>query len=243
MNVFRHLTLRQKMTYCAHLFKVLTKQHHKPLIPLLEKFISKDAVVIDVGGHAGQMTKIFCKLASLGRVYTFEPGSYAYSILSKTKRFKKLNNLEIFKEGISSKEGTVHFHVPIKKSGSIGYGISHIHLEDHKVMEGRYIEEKIKVTTLDTFISSKKLKKVSFIKIDVEGHELEVLRGAEKVLAESNPAIMIEINSEHLSRSKTSKHQIFDYLEKQGYTSARIIDESGTLVHDHNRDEADFLFL
>lgn len=242
MSIFHQLTFRQKLTYCAHLFKVLVKQHHQPLIPLLEKFIPKNTNVIDVGGHAGQMTKIFCKLAPLGKVYAFEPGTYAYSILSKTKFFKKLSNLEIFKIGLSSQDDIVAFHIPLKKSGSVGYGTSHIHLEDHKTIKGAYVEEKIKVTSLDNFVLSKNLKNISFIKIDVEGHELDVLKGAQKVIASDHPVIMIEINSEHLARSNTSKHQIFDYLEKQGYTSARIVDATGDLIHDHNREEADFLF-
>ncbi|AIL12379.1 hypothetical protein IM40_00745 [Candidatus Paracaedimonas acanthamoebae] len=53
---------------------------------------------------------------------------------------------------------------------------------------------------------------------------------------------MVEISSENLLRSNTSKHQIFDYLEDQGYISAKIVDAGGLLVHEHHRDDADFLF-
>ncbi|AIL12378.1 hypothetical protein IM40_00740 [Candidatus Paracaedimonas acanthamoebae] len=80
---------------------------------------------------------------SFGKVYTFEPGNYAYSILSKTKNFKRLNNVEMFKIGLSSKDGMISFHIPLKKSGSIGYGTSHVCLEGHQTIKGAYIKEEI----------------------------------------------------------------------------------------------------
>ena len=80
------LTSRQRFTFIEHLFKAIFKSYHHPMRKLLKKYIPQNGVVIDVGWHAGQFTKIFSKLAHQGCVYTFEPGDYAYSIL-KTDTF------------------------------------------------------------------------------------------------------------------------------------------------------------
>jgi len=62
------LTFRQKLTWCAHFFKAATKQHHREMLPLLRRYIGADAVVIDVGAHAGQFAKLFAGLAVRGHV-------------------------------------------------------------------------------------------------------------------------------------------------------------------------------
>ncbi len=83
-SVLSQLSLHGKITYyVAHLFKALTKQHHQEYIPLLKSVISDDSIIIDVGAHAGQFTKLFSTIVPNGRVYAFEPGSYTSSILNK----------------------------------------------------------------------------------------------------------------------------------------------------------------
>jgi len=237
-----NLTFRQKLTYMGHLYKALIKQHHKPLIPMLQKFIPLDGIVIDVGGHAGQFTKIFSCLAKKGKIFSFEPGEYAYSILKKTKKIKKLTNVTLIQKGLSSLEGLVSFRVPIKRSGSIGYGTSHVFLSGHETISSAFIEQQVSVIPLDKFIKINQLERIDFIKIDVEGHELNVLKGAQETIKVYRPSIMIEINSEHLDRAGVDKTKIFEFLENIGYKSARIDDLMGTLDLNHHRQNGDYIF-
>jgi len=53
------LTLRQRASWTAHLFKAVTQQHHLDLQGLFKPFVPEDAVVLDVGAHAGQFSKLF----------------------------------------------------------------------------------------------------------------------------------------------------------------------------------------
>ena len=76
----RELTWRARATYLAHAFKAVTRQHHQEITPVLQRWVTPEAVVFDVGGHAGQFAKLFAKMARRGQVYSFEPGGYVPEI-------------------------------------------------------------------------------------------------------------------------------------------------------------------
>lgn len=196
---------------------------------------------MDVGGHAGQMTKLFASLAPKGKIYTFEPGTYAYSILNFIHKMKNLKNVRIFKMGVSSHAGILTLSIPIKKSGSIGYGISHI--SSHGASDSSpLLQEKIPVITLDEFREHHQIKHISFIKIDVEGHEFEVLKGATKIIQDCKPAFMIEINSGFLKRSGSSAAEIFSFFQERGYRHLKIDEKLGQFISSPQQEDTDYLF-
>ncbi len=208
---------RRKLTYCAHLFKALTRQHHQELIPLLEKYIPRDGTVIDVGAHAGQFTKLFAKLAPEGRVYSFEPGSYALSIISRVIRLRKLKNVQLFPMGLSDTATEQVLHMPIKSSGALGFGLSHIGGGD---TSGRAtVTENITLTTLDSFAEQQSLKRVDFIKADIEGWELHMLRGAAKALARYRPVLLLEVEDKSLKRAGDSAAALLAFMDGAGYAA------------------------
>lgn len=240
-TVFKTLTRRQKMTYGAHLFKALFKQHHKALLQLLRPYISKQDIIFDVGGHAGQMTKIFAKLAPEGRVYTFEPGSYALSILKKVVSFNRLKNVEICPFALSSETKESTLSIPLKKSGSVGFGISHIPTTK-KETPSQHLEEKIKILPLDLFMEQNKIPTLSFLKIDVEGHEMQVLKGAKKTLKVHKPCVMLELNTDHLHRSNSSPTEVMDFMKDLGYTPYQISQGEDSLTDKFTYKDCDYLF-
>jgi len=239
--MFFKLTLRQKLTYCAHLFKAISKQHHKNLIPLLQPSITPDSIVLDVGGHAGQITKLFSKLTPNGTVYAFEPGSYAFSILRKTKAFKRLSNVTLINQGLSNAEGEVILEVPLKHSGSMGFGISHI-VETTDKAAALSFRESISVTTLDSFVEKEGLKRIDFIKIDVEGHELKVLEGGLDVLQRFKPVLMVEVNEGNFERAGYSPSDFFAFMEAAGYSACYIDEEFCRISPTHYSQNGDYLF-
>ena len=85
------LSPKARLSWCAHLFKACTKQHHRELRAPLSQLIDKNSVILDVGSHAGQFAKLFAQLGPDGHVYAFEPGSYALSILRPAIRFNRLS--------------------------------------------------------------------------------------------------------------------------------------------------------
>jgi FkbM family methyltransferase len=102
----------------------LTKQHHRELLPVLSRYIPKKGVVMDVGAHAGQFTKLFSGMVPAGHVYAFEPGEYALSILRKVQTLRSLKNVTIVPLGLGDQPTEAVLSIPIKKSGSLGFGLS-----------------------------------------------------------------------------------------------------------------------
>jgi len=221
------LTPRASATYIAHLFKALTRQDHLSLVPVLAPQIGTDGVVIDVGGHAGQFTKLFSKIAKDGEVYVFEPGSYARSILERVIRFKGLGNVHLEPLALGDSPTTLTFNVPVKRSGSIGFGLSHF----GKGEENRnYMVEEVQQTTLDDFVVDKDLTNITFIKADIEGWEGRMLAGAAKTLRRFKPTLYLELNDAHLSRANDTVASVWAMLREIGYEGWEFDEESGGLT-------------
>ncbi len=239
------LTARQRATYLAHLYKAIFRSYHIQLEPYLARFIPADGTVIDVGAHAGQFTKIFARLARHGLVYAFEPSSYACSILHRVRAVRRLHNVTVAPVGLGAVAGRFELNIPIKRSGSLGFGSSYVGRGDGSSGEPRRIlTETIEVETLDNFAKTRGLGQICFIKVDIEGWELHMLQGSIAVLTGSRPILMLEIHGNLLERAGEAKAALFEFLSSHGYAWRRIEGYDGKsrgpirLVDD--RDDGDF---
>ncbi|MCE9507519.1 MAG: FkbM family methyltransferase [Alphaproteobacteria bacterium] len=223
------LSWHARLTYCAHMFKALTRQHHLELLPLLKKHIPENGVIIDVGAHAGQYTKLFARVVPQGHVYSFEPGSYARSIVSKVIALRNLKNVSLFPVGLSDQPTEETLHVPIKRSGSVGFGLSHIGQVPKDAARPER-EEKIVLTTLDQVAAELGLTRVDFIKADIEGWEMRFLLGARQTISKFRPIIFLEINDEFLKRANNSAREIWDFLKAMDYRISRLEKDGATLI-------------
>lgn len=221
------INFRQSLTYAAHLFKALTKTRFRPLIPMISEHIKQDSIVIDVGANAGYFTKIFSKLAPQGKVYSFEPGSYARSIITRVVKVHGLSNVTILPYGLGDKAAAHELHLPLKKSGSLGYGLGHIG-DDRRVDARDTVSEKIDIKTLDDFVAENSITRVDFIKIDIEGWELRALEGAHSTISRHRPVLMLEMIDRFLGRAGDSSRKMWDFLKSFGYDIYRY-DETGRM--------------
>ena len=209
------LTVRQRLTWFAHLWKALTRQHHQELRSQFRPFIPADGVVLDVGAHAGQFTKLFAAMVPQGHVHSFEPGSYALSILRTVRAFKKLSNVTIHACGLGDSSQVNVLNVPIKESGSIGFGLSFI--DDSRQTERRAATEDIAIRRLDEVVTEHDIRRIDFIKVDIEGSEMRMLVGAEGALSKFSPALYVELVNGSLARRGDSIEELTGYLADLGY--------------------------
>lgn len=171
-------------------------------LPLILPHIKETDFVIDCGANIGAYT--FAFLGSADFVLSFEPNKEAFECLQyNTKHYV---HSHIFNYAIGAVSGRV------KVVKDINAGASHCILASDGDIEMRAI---------DSF----KLKKCDFIKIDVEGFEVDVLRGAIKTIQEFKPKMYIEINEGALARYGTSPKDIFDFLDIFGYKYHNIYAE------------------
>ncbi|TDI59402.1 MAG: FkbM family methyltransferase [Alphaproteobacteria bacterium] len=240
-EVDMQLTLRQRATYLAHLHKAIFRSYHAQLVPYLTTIIPANGTVVDVGAHAGQFTKIFARLAPRGRVYAFEPSSYARSILSRVCTIRRLRNVAIVPAGLGAAVERLELNIPLKHSGSLGFGSSHLSPDRARESRARAIlTETIEVETLDCFAEARGLDSLCFIKADIEGWELNMLHGATKVLRAFRPVLLLEIDDVHLKRAGQSKAALFGFLGEHGYGLRRIEGYEGkSRGQIHLRDDRD----
>jgi FkbM family methyltransferase len=141
--------------------------------------IKQNDIVMDIGAWIGDFSAYACAKGST--VYAFEPVEETYKILMETS---VLNNTpgKIFpiKKGL----GNIECNIPIYLD-SLNSGGSSI------ISKKNMVTETIAITTLDRFIDENNIKKVDFIKADIEGAERDMLKGAEKTLKIYEPKLAI----------------------------------------------------
>lgn len=229
--------MRARANWLAHFGKALLQQHHRELIPTLAPFIKPDATVFDVGAHAGQFAKLFSGLAPNGHVYAFEPGSYARSILDRVVRYRRIKNCTILPIGLSDTETEMTLQVPVKRQGSLGFGLSHF----GPPQKGRDVRaESVRVTTIDNLIGELNLTRLDFIKSDIEGWEIRMLRGAMIAVARFRPVIMLELVGASAARAQALPAEAWDMLLPLGYKARRL---ESTELCDRFAGDGDYIFM
>jgi FkbM family methyltransferase len=227
-------------SFLAHLFKAATQQHHRALASTIARLVPPDGVVIDVGAHAGQYTKLFARAAPDGRIYAVEPGSYARSILRAVVWLHGLANVVVLPVALGSVSGLGTLSLPVKGRTSLGFGLAHLG-SPHQRWRA-VAQEVISLTTLDMVVAALALDRVDFIKADIEGWELRLLHGGRDTLQRFRPRLMIELVGEHLARAGDRLDDAFGFLQELGYAAFELTRDRD-LVPAHAPHDGDFWFI
>lgn len=179
-------------------------------IQYLRKNLTKSSVCVDIGAHKGGYLFWMQKsIKEKGKIFAFEPQVLLYHGLKQIVSLLKYKNVTVENLGLSSAEGEASFFIPVTKTGtSTGARIGQF------VNETRYEESKIQITSLDTYFFDRQIFP-DLIKIDVEGHEKQVLLGGIKLLKFCKPKILMECENRHLS--ETTVYDVFEVLTDLGY--------------------------
>ncbi|NKB38210.1 MAG: FkbM family methyltransferase [Gammaproteobacteria bacterium] len=213
-------SLRRRIGWLIHCYKAVFRNYHYQLLPLFPILIKPGDLVIDVGAHVGQLSKIFSRNTRAGLVLSLEPASYPYSILQIVKFLHKLSIVKTIKMGISVKQGEASLHTPVKSSGVVRFGLSQINNDGSDDNGNTVLKETISVTTID------KLTKqfahdytLSLIKADIEGYEYQMLCGAEHSIEQHKPSLLIEIS--------VNRNEILEFLWQRDYLVFGLLNYSG----------------
>jgi FkbM family methyltransferase len=209
------LTPRQRASWLAHLYKAAVQQHHRELTAMFARHISADAVVVDVGAHAGQFTKLFARLAPRGRVYALEPSAYARSILLRALAFNRLANVTVVAAGLSDRPGAAVLHTPLKRSTALGFGVAHLGAAGGT----GDIDQTIELVTLDDLAAREDFGRLDFIKADIEGWELRALKGGEATVRRFRPALYLEVDEALMVRAGDTPQDLFRWLMDLNYAA------------------------
>ncbi len=203
---------RNGIFYCGNnIITVYTLNHYKEE-HIYPYFLLDQGAFVDVGAHIGKYTVKVGKNKP-NTVIAIEPEEYNFSLLKQNVSINGLNNIRLVNKGAYSRKGELTFYLADKGEGL------------HSVLKTNDTTEKttINVDTLDNIISEINFEgKIDLIKIDVEGAEVEVIKGALKTIADSRPRLIIEISKEN------PKHlnDIQELLVKFNYKAKRLDDDN-----------------
>ncbi len=178
-----------------------------PGIALLDELVGPGDLVVDAGAYRGVFTTRLSELVGpAGRVLAFEPNPECVRRLEQIAG--AAGNAVVHASALSDVPGVAVLHVPVRSGARLdGLG----HLGDGA--DGDEIALSVPTVTLDEVLDGED-SRVRFVKCDVEGHELAVLRGAANVLEDERPTLLVEIEWRHAGEAM---HETFELLRAAGY--------------------------
>jgi FkbM family methyltransferase len=172
--------------------------------------------VVDVGANVGYYTLQAAALVGpTGRVLAAEPNPSMVRQLESNLALNGINNVTVADIALSDQDGTADFYFP--ETGCEAYGS----LRPNSLFRAAS-HSPVRTETLGTCLERLAFSSVDLIKLDVEGAELSVLRGAERVLATMKPVLIFEAAELF---SQAFGHTVFDtlsYLNGFGYTLTEL---------------------
>lgn len=182
----------------------------EPDLLIARHLVSIHSVFVDIGANIGIYTKALSALSA--KVISFEPVPFTFKMLNKIVGHFSLVNVETRQIAISDKPGTAILHIPEQHGVKNYYRAS---LTGREAQPPAMAVE-VQTDTLDNAL--KGISSVSFVKCDVEGHELACIQGALNILETQKPAWLIEINSDP-DNPESEAFELFGIMKLFGYTS------------------------
>lgn len=193
---------------------------------IYKKFFNnkKKIIIFDVGANVGQSIDRYKKIFSNFEIHCFEPNQDAFSILSEKKNI----NIYLNQVAVGDKIGYESFYNYSKSSSSSFSKINKSSILNKQ--NKKYYQSTVRVTTLDHYIKTNKIKNIDILKIDTQSHEDKVLLGAKRSLKRK---IINFIETEVMLGQQYEKVNSFYKIEKnfsQNDYSLLAINNTGNLL-------------
>lgn len=209
-----------------HGYKICMEGRHglKKFLGIYEEAVTKKtielsegaATCIDIGCHIGYLSLAMVKgMRGKGKLVCIDPVKENIKFLENTLKANKVEDYKCLPIGIGDVNKVVGAGV-YTDSGMARFDNSEF---VHTVTPHTHLSFEVK--TLDTVCKDLSLKKVDFIKIDVEGYELNVLKGAKKTINKFKPKLLIEVHSSNIAK------ELIPYLKGLDY---RVVNFEGKLL-------------
>jgi FkbM family methyltransferase len=183
----------------------------RPEFAAIRRHVRPGDIVCDIGANKGSFIYWLSHWCGRGRVIAFEPQPHFAAQLAAVCRMLKLDNVTVEAKAVFSHSGARDLFVP--KGHSPGASLTHMTREGES-----FTTISVPVIALDDYFGED--DRVTLLKVDVEGGEFGVLKGAERILRRWAPLLVVECENRHLAPGTVG--DVFSYLETLGYRGSFI---------------------
>jgi FkbM family methyltransferase len=174
-------------------------------------------ILFDIGANVGQTANGLIKYFPKSKIYCFEPVDKTFAILSEN--LHRYTNVNCIQKGMGRVSGSVN--IILHDDSELNTIVSNGPRENQKIGE-----EEIILDTVDGFTKSQNITHIDFLKIDVQGWEMEVLMGAEALLRDKKIRfIYTEVGFRRSDRDMQHFSEINDFLEDKGFWLCGFYDQ------------------
>ena len=192
--------------------------------------------VIDIGSNKGQFVLLIEKLFNNKVIYSFEP---IYESLKKQKNFFKYKkNLFFYNIGLGNEKSKKIINITnrIDSSSFLKVNQNEYKNDDYIIKE----EREISMNTLDEVMINEQIKEPILIKIDVQGFELEVLKGGVNFLKKTK-FIIIEVSDKEIYKNQSTQIEVKNFLNRNGFEALK--ENLPTKIKNIDSYQKDILFI
>lgn len=202
------------------------------LLQLFELYIQKDSIVLDIGANQGLTSIPLSRMVGKdGHVYSFEINEIALNKLRSNILLNNISNISVISKAISNKTSKGTLYSPLFGTGSLSgvgannlSGLSSLAKPKEEYMEGvEFVEHQVEITTIDEFVKQEKIKRIDFIKIDIEGFDGRAIQGGVRSIETFKPIILFEYDPVWLSRARMTLKECLDFME--GYIFFEVVSD------------------
>ena len=159
--------------------------NQRKIIKLLSSKLNEKAIIFDVGAHFGETVLKFNKNLKIKKIYAFEASPINFKVLQKNISKINSSKFEIYNLALGENKSQGFINQTVESSSSTinkinmksNYFFRKLKILKIKNKDNYYKKIPIKMTSLDYFISEKKISNIDLLKIDTEGYEFKILRG------------------------------------------------------------------
>ena len=195
--------------------------HGTDELMVIDRLLRQDSVVFDIGASIGQFTLFMAKRVPHGHVVALEPANTAYQQLIENVQRNDFTNVTTLPVGAAALNLEAELYDTF--FGDDIFGVSERGTASmYKGSESAQSIGTASFRSIDDIATELNLKQVDLIKLDVEGAELEALKGAEQTLKTYQPHLVVEVGAELCARAQIKPSDLFQFLEELNYEAFLI---------------------
>jgi len=185
---------------------------------VLGRLLKPNSVFVDVGANQGEFTLFAGRRFTTGRAVAFEPMPQMLAQLQENIRLNGLTNVIVRNTALSNQSGAMTIHSAVDE---INEGVGTLYPTGSEFQAAGTVQLEV----FDEMFPRLKLDRLDVMKLDVEGSELAVLRGARESLRRFQPAILLELNRPACVAAGHTPEALVDYLTSLGYQRLSTIEK------------------